>query len=672
MRKASEKSRVLTLVFTDLADSTALKSEHGDAAVGQLIARHREHVTTIAGQNEGRVIDWAGDGCFLTFETSSAAVKFALQLQQTHANEFDLPGVRIGIHMGEVTEKPNPEGDEQHPRIEGLAVDLASRISGLAKPCQVLMSVAVYQSARQRLDSDILGTKPIWRSRGSHQLKGLDEPTDIREVTLESLEPDEWRDEKLETKRSINVERIAVLPLKRLASGQEEDYFVDGMTDELITELAKIGSLKVLSATTSWRYKDTTLRPTEIAEELEVDAILEGSVQRSETQVRITAQLIDARSDEHLWAESYTTDDQDALALQHRIAMSIAECVDLAVTFDDKKRLTSRSPISSMELDAVLRAKYASHNFSKTGFDKTIAIIEASIDRFPESAELHALHSRICGRRAVLGGEASANAYFQAKTSAERALLFGSNCAAAQIAMCYVCLNLEWDADRALEHGRRAIDIGPNDVDVLQVFGWALCFGNQFKEARARLNQAAELSPFDVGSLYLLGVLNVREGKFEMALEILTKAVEFEPGYIPCWSAMGYAHLGLNQPNEAIRVAETALEHSQRATFVVALAGAAYAMADSPERTRDLLEELEERQHTEHVDSAHLGLLNLCLTQNDMACQHFELALKNREFSFLWLQMNHIFERPKLAIPDNLVAMLKNLALQPIQSQSRT
>src|SRR5215470_7306427 len=157
---SSGTSRILTLVFTDLAESTALKTQRGDQAVGKLIARHRTHIQRLAAESGDRIIDWAGDGCFLTCETSSAAVLFALRLQQAHHDESDLPGVRIGLHMGEVSERPNPDGDNAHPRVEGLAVDLAARISGLARPGQVLMSSAVADNARQRLDGAVLA-RPI-------------------------------------------------------------------------------------------------------------------------------------------------------------------------------------------------------------------------------------------------------------------------------------------------------------------------------------------------------------------------------------------------------------------------------------------------------------------------------------------------------------------------------
>ncbi len=181
-----ERSRVLTLVFTDLADSTALKSARGDDAVDALIKRHREHVTRLAEESSGRVVDWAGDGCFLTFETSSAAVMFALRLQQAHADESDLPGVRIGVHLGEVTESVAPDGS---PQVKGLAVDVAARVQGLAKPGQILMSASVYDSARQRLGVEAFGEPILWRAHGSYKLKGVDKAYEISEAGLKGVSP---------------------------------------------------------------------------------------------------------------------------------------------------------------------------------------------------------------------------------------------------------------------------------------------------------------------------------------------------------------------------------------------------------------------------------------------------------------------------------------------------
>lgn len=186
MGNSREDARLLTLVFTDLVGSTRLKAERGDHVVGQLIARHRERVNQLREKCGGRVVDWAGDGCFLTFDVPSKAVTFGLHLQQAHANDMELPKVRIGIHVGEVTESTLLEGVL---RVEGLAVDLTSRIQSLALPGQVLMSAAVFDSARQRLDREVVGADLSWRAHGPYQMQGYDDPVEICEAGLDNLSP---------------------------------------------------------------------------------------------------------------------------------------------------------------------------------------------------------------------------------------------------------------------------------------------------------------------------------------------------------------------------------------------------------------------------------------------------------------------------------------------------
>lgn len=186
MAEFVENDRTLSLVFTDLAGSTALKTEKGDSVALELISRHRALVEGLASEGGGRIEVWAGDGCFLTFESSSAAVMFALRLQQAHAENVSLPGVRVGIHVGEVTEQTASSG-EVH--IIGLAVDLASRIESLGRTGQVLMSSAVFDSVRKRLGAEELGKPVKWLAHGAYEFKGIDDSVDICEAGIEGLSP---------------------------------------------------------------------------------------------------------------------------------------------------------------------------------------------------------------------------------------------------------------------------------------------------------------------------------------------------------------------------------------------------------------------------------------------------------------------------------------------------
>jgi eukaryotic-like serine/threonine-protein kinase len=189
MPSLSASSRVLTLLFTDLVGSTSLKAEKGDDVAGELIARHRDIVKQLAQANHGRIIGWAGDGCFLTFEAPSAAVRFALNLQKVHGTETELPKVYVGIHMGEIVEKIGLGGEGGPPLVEGLVVDIASRIQSLALPGQILMSGAVFNSARPRFNVQEIDAPISWQAHGAYLFKDLDEHIQIGEVGIAGVSP---------------------------------------------------------------------------------------------------------------------------------------------------------------------------------------------------------------------------------------------------------------------------------------------------------------------------------------------------------------------------------------------------------------------------------------------------------------------------------------------------
>ena len=378
------RSRILTLVFTDLADSTALKLERGDQAAAELMERHRRIVVDLCEQSGGRIIDWAGDGCFLTFEAASAAVSFALLLQQSHLESPEPPGVRVGIHMGEISERSGADNDSTQSRVEGLAVDLAARIAGLASPAQVLISAAVANSARQRVDDGLFRNPVRWVAHGRYMLKGFDEPVEIRETGFEGVTS--FRAPTASEKAAPLVEQssprlrgrrmplalsslvivgvlltylawsgalhigteskvaevqqaasaladvpdfrgrpaIAVLPFDNLSPDPEQAFFAGGLAEDLITRLASWRAFPVIARNSSFQYRGGNLDMMRVGQELGVRYLVEGSVRRAGDQIRVTAQLIDAVSAEHVWAEAYDRSVSDLFAMQDEISSTIA------------------------------------------------------------------------------------------------------------------------------------------------------------------------------------------------------------------------------------------------------------------------------------------------------------------------------------------------------------
>jgi adenylate cyclase len=387
------KSELLSLVFTDLVDSTALKLQLGDQRAGELIGRHQERVRALRVETGGREVDTAGDGFFLTFDVPSAAVTFALRLQQIHHDEPELPKVRVGVHLGEVSERAAPTDAANPLFIEGLAVDLAGRIQSLAQPGQILVSAPVLEAAQQRLKGQEGEREIRWLIHGRYRLKGIGAPVEIGEAGFDDISPlkappDSEKARRVRAgARSITVlalaaavvlavgvggwwlgrptvdvstiRSIAVLPLENLSGDPEQEYFADGMTEALISNLAKIAELKVISRTSVMQFKGARRPLREIAKQLGVDALIEGTVMRAENRVRITAQLIDARGDEHLWADSYVRDLRDVLEMQAEVARVVAQQVKLELTPHDLARLEPRGPVDPRAHDAILRSRYS-------------------------------------------------------------------------------------------------------------------------------------------------------------------------------------------------------------------------------------------------------------------------------------------------------------------------
>jgi TolB-like protein/class 3 adenylate cyclase len=499
-------SRVLTLVFTDLAGSTALKSERGDEAGSALISRHRRLLAGLAQEHGGRIVDSAGDGTFLTFEAPSTGARFALALQAAHAAAPELPRVRVGIHLGEVSER---EG-----RVEGLAVDLAARLAGLALPSQVLLSAAAAGSARQRIPHELGGREVHWRSHGAFALKGASEPIEVHEVGLEGLSPlrppspgekarpltsshapralatsvvallavaaGAWwtlgRDSTTPLTTPVEataggeasaggagakagIRSLAVLPLANLSGDPEQEYYADGLTETLIAELAKLPGVRVVSRTSVMQFKGAKTPLPEIGKQLKVDGVIEGSVMRSENQVRITAQLIDARSDEHVWAEQYDRELARVLEIQSEVARAVAIEIALAITPEQRARLAPPKPVDPRALEAFYRGLALRDQEDQEGeraaqqsFEEVVAIAP---EFAPAWAALSIQHTQSC----IWGCADSAGVGAKARAAAERALALEPDLGDAHTAMGRVLSDFAWDWVGAESELRRAAEL---------------------------------------------------------------------------------------------------------------------------------------------------------------------------------------------------------------------
>ena len=497
------KSSLLSLVFTDLVDSTALKMQVGDHKAGELIERHHERVRQLTDETKGREVDTAGDGTFLTFETPSAAVTFALRLQQIHHDEPELPKVRVGVHFGEVSERSAPAGSSKPIFIEGLAVDLGARIQSLAQPGQVLMSQPVLEAAQQRLKGHEIEREIRWLEHGAYRLKGITAPVEIAEAGFEGISlleapPDSEKATRVRVRfprrtalavglvlvaalatwtfwptpplapslvpDAVEASRnsMAVLPFDNFSNLSENAFFAAGMQEDILNSLAHIPELLVTSRTTTLRYIDSDLSLPEIAAELNVAYIMEGSVRRVGDEIRISVQLIEAANDKHIWSQNFDRTIQDVFAIQAEVAEQVAEELQLKIVNEWRGQKPTDSVVA---YDLFLRGRELASEFSTSSLERALNLYESAIEVDPGFADAYA------GRAAAL---AMVGHYYpsqwqvqrdRAFAAAEKALELDPESAEANLGMgSILTAPTEARYEEAITYLRRAVAKNPNDT----------------------------------------------------------------------------------------------------------------------------------------------------------------------------------------------------------------
>ncbi len=350
-------------------------------------------------------------------------------------------------------------------------------------------------------------------------------------VVLIALNAGGFRERLLGSTRHVKIQSLAVLPLENLSQDPQQEFFADGMTDELITDLAKIASVRVISRGSVMRYKRTKKPLPEIARELNVDAVVEGTVLRSGDRVRITAQLIHAQSDRHLWAESYERDLRDVLVLQSEVARTIAREIKIQVTPQEQQRLAAAPPVNPEAFELLLQAQYHHNEWTRDGLAKAREYVEQATAKDPNFALAHAWRGEIYFMLGYDGYLPASEAYPKARAAALHALELDPSVAEAHMVLGYVRCTYDWNRIEAENDMRRAVDTGPNSPWAHWAHAWHLMLFEKHEEAIAEMRRARDLDPFNpLMSSGLTRILGLAR-RYDEALELGQGVIELYPKY---------------------------------------------------------------------------------------------------------------------------------------------
>jgi TolB-like protein/tetratricopeptide (TPR) repeat protein len=447
-----------------------------------------------------------------------------------------------------------------------------------------------------------------------------------------------WR--LLPTARDTPIASLAVLPLKNFSADPGQEFFVDGMTDALIAGLAQIKAVKVISRTSVMQYKDARKPLPQIARELGVDGIVEGSVVRSGGRVRITAQLIDARQDRHLWASNYEREMTDVLALQSEVVQAIAGEIRVQVTPQERQRLSTTRTVDPAVYDTTLRGwallEYATR---EAEIRRAIDLFQSAVDRDPSYATAWAGLGQATWYLASVGFEfvAPAEVRGPAIAAAEKALALDEALPEAHNTRAAIALE-EWDFSKAERHFERALELRPGYAFCHNAYGQPLAWIGGFAEAQRHFERARELDPFSPWNDINRAALWIYQGRPERAIEEGEQSRQRNPTlWVLPW-LIGFSHLALKQPREAVIAFEAAIALlPERPAAVLGPLGLAYALAGRREAALKILGELEQAAQKHYVPPYYWALVHSGLGQMDQAFRLLDRALEERTFGVFFV-----------------------------------
>jgi adenylate cyclase len=539
-RQKGTQRKLTAILSADVVGYSRLMGDDEEATIETLTAYRNVFLSHIE-NHSGRVVDAKGDAILAEFASVVDAVNSAVEIQRGLAernaelSEDRRMDFRIGINLGDVVVKDDV--------IYGDGVNVAARLESLADPGGICISRPVYDQVESKLNlkCEYLGeqhvkniAKPVRayriKSRETEDAQQVEQP---EPVSAASLLPG-----------SISLElpdrpSIAVLPFANISGDPEQEYFSDGITEDIITDLSRLERLFVIASNSSFTYKGRHVDVRQVGQELGVRFVLEGSVRKSGERVRITAQLIDAANGEHLWAHRYDRELQDIFAVQDEITRDIAAEIEVKLVYGEQARAWHRTTSNPEAYDLALRGRQLWRRFNNADIARGRKLIEQALALDPKFAYAMVVLGRIC----IGEGLRERTNYQQA--CFDRAIELGSQALALDDtlgdahAMLCQAYKYKGEHDRAVEHGQQAVALNPDSADSYLFFSGALQCVGRGEEAMDQIETALRLNPYPpVLYLRFLGGALLSVGRFEEAIAAFRKCLAGVPN-------MGNANIGL-------------------------------------------------------------------------------------------------------------------------------
>jgi TolB-like protein/Flp pilus assembly protein TadD len=603
-------------MFTDMVGYSAL-TQKNEALALELLEEHRKILRPIFTKHGGREIDTAGDSFFVEFNSAVEATNCAIEIQTVlhERNKATPPDrnilIRIGMHIGDVVYM----GEQVH----GDGVNIAARMEPLATPGGICISEDVARQIRNKVAFPIL-------KLGEEKLKNISMPMDIYCIELPWLKsqklkkPSSRRKNNAKTfilpviiiliilagiffliknyqdgDKSVSRSRLAVLPLANISRDSGDDYFSEGMTEELISSLSKISGLNVIARTSIMKYKNTNKDISQIGKELMVGSILEGSVRKMENKARITVQLIDVSTQEHLWSMEYDRDLKDIFMTQSEIAQNVAGELKVRLVSTEKEQLEKNNTTNMMAFQEYLLGKHFLNQKTPESIQTALIHFEKSIKEDSAFALPYASLA-YCYTLIGVAGYGTlpySVAATKSKEAVMKALQIDPTLAEAHAALGYIKFRIDWDWGGAESEFKKAIELKPGYATAHEWYALFLATQVRLDEALHEIQTAYQLDPLSSSVNSGLSRIYYFRDENDKAVEQAKKTIELDPAYAEAHFTLGLIYFKTQEYEKSVIELKEAIELSNRRPVILGILGAVYARDGKKEEAKKVLAELE-------------------------------------------------------------------------------